>query len=139
MIKQFFILLIILIEIFSLKQIKAQNKLERLNNMFIQKDTIALLNFINDWAKESQQLARNNLIFNDTLKSIDKMFKKVYFPTNWRKIIHIESGYTFYDNIQFVIVQTKISYSNCRSYDKKYKLNDSCDEKTFTTSILILK
>lgn len=107
---------------------KAQSKLDRLNSIYEQNDTISLISFLNEWANESRQLAKTNKISNDTLKSVDEIFKIMYCPTKWRKIGRSEFGKSIYRKTKFIIVQSKIEYKICHAYDKEFKLNDSCDQ-----------
>ncbi len=116
--------------LFMCSSSNAQNKLDRLNNIYNKNDTISLLDFLNEWANESRQLVQTNKISNDTLKSVDEIFKKMYCPTKWRKIGRSEFGKSVYRKTKFIIVQTHIKYSICHSIANEFNSNDSCDHYT---------
>lgn len=125
-------LILAIISIFTGTFSNAQIKLDSLNSIYLKNDSVQLLNFLNEWAKESQQLSKSFNVSNDTLKSVDEIFKKMYCPTKWRKIGHSEFGKSFYRNSKYIIVQTQINYSICHAYDYDFKMNDSCDHYKIT-------
>lgn len=117
----------ILVLTFFFINLQAQDKLERLNKMFEEKDTSSLLEFINEWARESDSLANSYYIENDTLRTVYELFNKMYCPTKWRKLGRSEFGKSIYKKTKYIIVQSQFEFWLCHDYDEEYGLNDSCD------------
>lgn len=106
----------------------SQNSLDTLNAIYSRNDTIALLHFIDNWAKESDSLRNTVRTTNDTIKDVYSVYKEFYCPTKWRKIGKSEWKKSFYKKTKHIIVQTEIKYSICFSYNKIYDACDSCAE-----------